>query len=432
MKKISIITASIIILTGIFTNAVFAEVVILDKFVYITAADREKNQWEAFGETIYLPEELTKKVTKSDPKNPRMDASTMQGGLFRAENLCMEANDRLQRNELDEAKKLFDQAFKLKRSNTEAQSGYLRFHIVELVAKTLDKPKNLKRTFKPFIKGGETVLKEYAIWQYLRIISMLSVEKQKKKIISTIGRDVKSLRAKLLKLLKKYSKKNNDSIKKNLTLIKGTFFEPTNAKYMGRNKYAKEHFKILDILIDVADYFKISDRFKVITDVMKQKLATYLTSSELGAYVNKKLNEKNWEVREKNSKFAMLSTKEKALLVELNDYREVLGFSRLLAVSTLTKASSDHAFILNKTDELTHKGKDGSSPADRSRIYGYKPKLIAENLQKLADEKDSVETIMFNWIFSVEHNENMMNPKLTQVGIGSTGKYWIQLFGTPE
>ena len=212
MKKLYIISAMQIILSIMLVNSTSAEVVILDDFVYITCADRSNNQYEAFGEKIYLPKELTTKVTKIDPKNPRIDASTMQGGLFRSENLCMEANDRLQRNELDEAKKLFEQAFKIKRSNIEAQSGYLRFHIVELVAKVLGKPKDLKKTFKPFLKGGETVVKEYAIWQYLRIISMLSDEKQKKKIVSKIGRDVKSVRAKLLKLLKKYSEKNNDSI----------------------------------------------------------------------------------------------------------------------------------------------------------------------------------------------------------------------------
>ncbi len=432
MNKVTIISVLLIIFSVIKTNLVSAEVVILDKFVYITCADRGKNQWEAFGETIFLPEELTKKVTKIDPKNPRMDASAMQGGLLRAENLCMEANDRLQRNELAEAKKLFDQAFKIKRSNIEAQSGYLRFHIVELVAKTLEKPKNLKKVFKPFINGGETVVKEYAIWQYLRIISMLAEEKQKKKIISTIGHDVKSLRTKLLKLIKKYNEKDNDSIKKNLTLIKGLFYEPTNAKYLSQNKYAEEHFKILGILSEIADYFKISERYKVCTDLMMLKLETYLKSSELGEYINKKLNTKNLEVREQNAKFAMLSTKEKAVLIELNDYREVIGLARLLAVSSLTKASSDHAYILNKNDELTHEGKDGSSPAERSRIYGYKPKLIAENLQKLANEEDSTDTIMMNWIFSQEHNENMMNPQLTEVGIGSAGKYWIQLFGTPE
>ncbi|MCD4656779.1 MAG: CAP domain-containing protein [Planctomycetes bacterium] len=432
MKKLCSISTLLTILSIFLINPASAEVIILDDFVYITCADRGNNLFEAFGEKIYLPEELTKKVTKINPENPRIDASSMQGGLFRAENLCMEANDRLQRNELDEAKKLFEQAFKIKRSNIEAQSGYLRFHIVELVAKVLAKPKDLKKTFKPFIKGGETVVKEYAIWQYLRIISMLSDEKQKKKIVSTVGRDVKSLRAKLLKLLKKYSKKNNDSIKKNLTLIKGIFYQPTSIDYFARNKYVKDHFKILEILSEIVNYYKISERYKVCADGMKKKLESYLKSSELGAYVNKKHNKLNLENREKNAKFSMLSSKEKAVLIELNDFREVLGFARLLAVSSLTKASSDHAFILNKHDKLTHKGKDGSSPAERSKIYGYKPKLIAENLQKIANEDDSAETIMMNWIFSQEHNENIMNSKLTEVGIGSAGKYWIQLFGIPE
>ena len=45
--------------------------------------------------------------------------------------------------------------------------------------------------------------------------------------------------------------------------------------------YVKEHFKILAILTEIAEYFKISERYKVCTDSMILKLKKYLKLEEI-------------------------------------------------------------------------------------------------------------------------------------------------------
>jgi len=99
----------------------------------------------------------------------------------------------------------------------------------------------------------------------------------------------------------------------------------------------------------------------------------------------------------------------------------------------LTHAASAHAQDMARHGFLDHRGRDGSSPADRADRAGYKWRSVGENV---ASGQTTPEHVVRDWLRSPEHCANIMDPRFTEMGLAYAvnaasegGIYWAQAFG---
>jgi len=132
---------------------------------------------------------------------------------------------------------------------------------------------------------------------------------------------------------------------------------------------------------------------------------------------------------------------EKRVMMLTNALRKEQGLQPLQAEGRLTDAARYFAGYVAKTDKLEHDA-DGSTPAERAKTHGYSYCIIAENL---ASEYSSAgftpERLATNfvdgWSKSPTHRANMLEPEITQIGVGiaagpQSGEYYaVQVFGRP-
>ena len=93
---------------------------------------------------------------------------------------------------------------------------------------------------------------------------------------------------------------------------------------------------------------------------------------------------------------------------------------------TLNQIAQSHADYMNSIDELTHTGENNAGIGERALAGGYNYTAIAENLAKgYADEASVVDA----WKNSSGHCENMMNAAVREMGVGTSGAYWVMVYG---
>jgi uncharacterized protein YkwD len=103
---------------------------------------------------------------------------------------------------------------------------------------------------------------------------------------------------------------------------------------------------------------------------------------------------------------------------------------------SLAQASRLHAEDMAHRNYFSHRGRDGSSPAQRIERAGYRYRAMGENL---AGGQLQPEDAVAGWIKSPEHCANLMNPAFTEMGsayavdpASEMGVYWAQAFGRPR
>lgn len=92
----------------------------------------------------------------------------------------------------------------------------------------------------------------------------------------------------------------------------------------------------------------------------------------------------------------------------------------------LAKAATLHSIDMHKKKYFSHKGKDGSSAGKRIKRQGYQWSTYTENI---ANGYHNEEAVMRGWLKSSGHCRNIMNPRVTEMGVGKKGSYWTQVFG---
>jgi uncharacterized protein YkwD len=128
-------------------------------------------------------------------------------------------------------------------------------------------------------------------------------------------------------------------------------------------------------------------------------------------------------------------------VIELtNQERSQAGLSPLKFESRLATAALQHSQDMALQDYFNHTQPNGGTPWDRINATGYQFSDAAENLiAGLSTPEDAVTV----WMNSPEHRANILNPGLTEIGVGyyfladDTGKvnyhhYWTQVFATPR
>lgn len=109
----------------------------------------------------------------------------------------------------------------------------------------------------------------------------------------------------------------------------------------------------------------------------------------------------------------------------------------LRADSSLDRAAQSHADTMARFGELDHRGRDGSTPAQRVARAGYEhAALVGENIAGGAQSPDEV---VNGWLASPGHCTNLMNEEFVDMGIAFAvnprsplGIYWAQELAKPQ
>ncbi len=123
---------------------------------------------------------------------------------------------------------------------------------------------------------------------------------------------------------------------------------------------------------------------------------------------------------------------QKAVLAQVNAQRATAGLSALRINTALTRVAQAHACDNAARDSYGHVGSDGSDLGDRLRRGGIKLRVAAENT---AINVNSADRAMQIWMGSAGHRANILNPKVTQIGLGvADGKrpVWVLDFLKPR
>ncbi|MBL7816338.1 MAG: CAP domain-containing protein [Saprospiraceae bacterium] len=94
--------------------------------------------------------------------------------------------------------------------------------------------------------------------------------------------------------------------------------------------------------------------------------------------------------------------------------------------SQLEAAAIRHAADMARNKHFDHIGTDGSELDNRVEAAGYKWMQIGENI---AWGYTAIADAMKGWIESPSHCQQLMSPKVDEMGAAKNGKYWVQDFG---
>ncbi len=117
-----------------------------------------------------------------------------------------------------------------------------------------------------------------------------------------------------------------------------------------------------------------------------------------------------------------------------NAERASRGLAPLRHNGLLSQAADAHSKDQAAQEKLTHTGSDGSSPGDRIDRTGYPWRTWAENA---AGGYGTAERVVDGWVRSPGHLANILNPNVTEIGLGiayTAGgyPYWTQVFAAPR
>lgn len=93
----------------------------------------------------------------------------------------------------------------------------------------------------------------------------------------------------------------------------------------------------------------------------------------------------------------------------------------------LARSALRHAEDMRRHNFFKHTGSDGSDFTDRIAAAGYDWQLAAENL---ALGQTSAREVVKDWETSAGHCQNLMHPRLREMGLVKLGRFWVQDFGT--
>lgn len=133
---------------------------------------------------------------------------------------------------------------------------------------------------------------------------------------------------------------------------------------------------------------------------------------------------------------ASSSSEEAQVLALTNAERAKNGCGPLAANSTLAAVARAHSKDMATNRFFDHNSQDGRTPFDRMKAAGYSYSMAAENI---AAGQQNPSAVVTAWMNSAGHRANILNCKLTQLGVGvyrlsgsPYGVYWTQDFGTPR
>jgi uncharacterized protein YkwD len=130
------------------------------------------------------------------------------------------------------------------------------------------------------------------------------------------------------------------------------------------------------------------------------------------------------------------------IIEDTNAFRRENGLAPLERNDALGAAAQTFAEYMAATGRYGHTA-DGKQPAERIMEHGYDYCSIAENIAYTYQssgygQRELSRALVQGWIDSPPHRENMLDPALTEIGVGvarsaETGYYYgVQDFGRPK
>jgi len=142
------------------------------------------------------------------------------------------------------------------------------------------------------------------------------------------------------------------------------------------------------------------------------------------------------------NKMAEISAVKALIVKQTNRFRQEQGFAPVEPNKALNKTSQHFADFLARTKKYGHTA-DGRLPSERAQAQGYQYCIISENIAyQFRSEGFSTEELakilVTGWKKSPEHRKNMVDPGVTEIGVGvardpASGRYFaVQMFGRPK
>lgn len=100
-----------------------------------------------------------------------------------------------------------------------------------------------------------------------------------------------------------------------------------------------------------------------------------------------------------------------------NGVRAQYGLAPLSVSAELSDAAFYHARNMAAQSCMSH-DLDGYDPEDRMRAFGYENNAWAENVAYGYDHDDPAWEAIAMWVESPTHLANMLNPDVTEIGVG--------------
>jgi uncharacterized protein YkwD len=122
------------------------------------------------------------------------------------------------------------------------------------------------------------------------------------------------------------------------------------------------------------------------------------------------------------------------MLERVNTVRRGIGLNPLALDPRLSAAAQAHAQDMLTRTYYNHVSPEGTTPRLRVQRAGFAADIVAENI---AAGHTSVADALGAWLHSSDHRRNLLEPRLTHIGIGmALGSYehrykilWVQTFG---
>lgn len=128
---------------------------------------------------------------------------------------------------------------------------------------------------------------------------------------------------------------------------------------------------------------------------------------------------------------------QRELINAINTYRDTKHLSPLAYNSKLTEAAYRHALDLSrhfpydtdgdgKVELISHIGTDGTRVVQRVQDTWYMYNFLAENI---AYNQVTANQVLYDWINSPKHHDNLITNKAKDIGIAKIGPYWVMVIG---
>jgi uncharacterized protein YkwD len=158
-------------------------------------------------------------------------------------------------------------------------------------------------------------------------------------------------------------------------------------------------------------------------DTLAQAVRETLSIASLNPH-----RKKNDRIREENAKgfdALDLTGPERAGVLAVNDYRDLMGLRRLSLDPALVEAARGHSASMEAKGYFSHRSKEPGLTTVYARIRkaGYDYRLAGENIARKIDGLTAQEALA-TWIESPGHDRNLLHPESEDLGLGVRGIYW--------
>lgn len=114
---------------------------------------------------------------------------------------------------------------------------------------------------------------------------------------------------------------------------------------------------------------------------------------------------------------------------EVNEHRRAIGCPPLEWDPTIAGVAQRHSEAMRTRGFYGHTDPEGRSFTDRLDDAGVAWIGAAENIARTSFDAAQV---LYLWLQSRGHRENIENCRFTRHGVGLSGEYWTHLFVTPD